>query len=98
MRQIRRAYDLEVKMSDEDTFSPYERHDAAIIGLTQVVKVLAAALCNNDTLRDFVEAELKGALADDAPKGVAAAKLHLYRAPISGALKAIESVNAKPQS
>lgn len=79
-------------MSEEPKFSPYERHDAAIIGLTQVVKILAAAVYVDSSNKHFIDEELKAALANESPAGVAPSKLELYRSSINGVIKAINSV------
>ncbi|KDN98905.1 hypothetical protein [Pseudomonas donghuensis] len=79
-------------MSEDPKFSPYERHDAAILGLAHVVKILAAAVYVDSPHKHFIDEELKAAMADEKPAGVPPSKLELYRSTFSGVIKAINSV------
>lgn len=92
MRQYRRVYDLEVNVSSEKDISPYDRHDAIVLGLTRVVKTLAAAVYASSEHRDAIEQEFRDAIAEENPQAVPPSTLNLYRAPIAGVLAAIEDL------
>lgn len=92
LRQFRRVNDLEVDVSEEDKLSPYERHDAIVLGLSRAVKTLAAVVYADTPHREWMEEELRTALAEEKPDSVPSSKLNLYRAAIQGVITAIEDV------
>lgn len=81
-------------MSDNNEFKPYERHDALILGLSEVVKNLTAVVYAGSAQGHLLEENLRAALAAENPAAVPPAKIELYRSAISGALTAIETVKA----
>lgn len=92
MRQFRRVYDLGVNVSEAEKLSPYERHDAIVLGLSRAVKTLAAVVYADTPHREWMEEELQTALAEENPDSVPSSQLNLYRAAIRGVINAIEDV------
>ncbi|WP_122437785.1 hypothetical protein [Pseudomonas viridiflava] len=84
-------------MTDSNELRPYDRHDALIIGLAEVVKNLTAVVYAGSAQGHLLEANLRAALEVANPKAVPPDKLELYRSAISGALAAIETVKANSQ-
>ncbi|MFG0630075.1 hypothetical protein [Pseudomonas sp. xss_2] len=81
-------------MTDDSNFNPYDRHDALILGLAEVIKNLTAVVYAGSAQGHLLEENLRAALAVESPKAVPHDKIELYRSAISGALTAIEKVKA----
>ncbi|MEE5149113.1 hypothetical protein V2J91_23750 [Pseudomonas alliivorans] len=81
-------------MTDSTEFRPYDRHDALILGISEVIKNLTAVVYADSAQGHLLEENLRAALAVESPKAVPPDKIELYRSAISGALTAIEKVKA----
>ncbi|MCF5747750.1 hypothetical protein [Pseudomonas tremae] len=81
-------------MTDSTDFKPYDRHDAVILGLSEVIKNLTAVVYAGSAQGHLLEESLLAALKVENPKAVPPEKIELYRSAISGALTAIETVKA----
>lgn len=79
-------------MTESNEFRPYDRHDALILGLAEVVKTLTAVVYAESSQGHLLEEHLRAALKVESPKAVPPEKIELYRSAISGALAAIEKV------
>lgn len=81
-------------MTDSAELRPYDRHDALILGLTEVIKNLTAVVYAGSAQGHLLEENLRAALKVENPNAVPPEKIDLYRSAISGALTAIERVKA----
>ncbi|NWB68014.1 hypothetical protein [Pseudomonas sp. I8001] len=81
-------------MTDSTQLRPYDRHDALILGLAEVVKNLTAVVYAGSAQGHLLEENLRAALKVENPKAVPPEKIELYRSAINGALTAIETVKA----
>lgn len=62
-------------MTDSNDFKPYDRHDALILGLAEVVKNLTAVVYAGSAQGHLLEESLRSALKVENPKAVPPEKI-----------------------
>lgn len=90
MRQLRRVYDLEVNVTEEE-IKPYVRHDSVLLGLTRAVQCLAHVVALEASNRELLQ-EMLIEQRDKQDVGLKEVNLNLYKSAIDGVLAVIEQL------